>query len=419
MVPDRLGDRKWDAAVVAELPLTGLVVAAGNTTATKLAARLLEQLGASVDATGLEPSDPGRDPEADWGASHLAAVTGRTDGTRLLPVGEPATFASACALGIETLSTRAGTPVHVDGPTELGARLGVLQERGTGGTTSVGGATRLLQTSDGWCAVTLPRLSDLALVPALTGDDSGDDPWIVASRWAASRSKAEIEIRAELLGIAAAGVADPPVPKAPWKVNEINRLGGGMGSRLVVNLGSLWAAPLCAQVLHRAGYHVVDIESPARPDGARASTPPFYARLHDGHERVVLALDEPAGRQGLRELLREATVVITGSRARSLSRLGVTRAAVAARNDQVWVSITGYGKDSERSGFGDDAAAAAGLVAWDRDGPVFVGDAIADPLTGLAAALATLAALGSGGGWDIELALCDVAAAAATWRLTS
>ena len=52
----------------------------------------------------------------------------------------------------------------------------------------------------------------------------------------------------------------------------------------------------------------------------------------------------------------------------------------------VVVSITAFGRDSNRIGFGDDVAAAAGLVALDDAGdPVFCGDAIADPLTGLTA----------------------------------
>ncbi|MFD1236966.1 CoA transferase, partial [Pseudonocardia benzenivorans] len=60
-----------------------------------------------------------------------------------------------------------------------------------------------------------------------------------------------------------------------------------------------------------------------------------------------------------------------------------------------WISITAAGRNSDRVGFGDDVAASAGLVARDADGlPVFVGDAIADPLTGLAAAALALTAPG-------------------------
>jgi hypothetical protein len=65
--------------------------------------------------------------------------------------------------------------------------------------------------------------------------------------------------------------------------------------------------------------------------------------------------------------------------------------------------------------FGDDAAAAAGLAtaAGRLAGsatPFICGDAIADPLTGMHAALAALAAHRRGGGVLVSLALRDVAA---------
>ena len=68
-----------------------------------------------------------------------------------------------------------------------------------------------------------------------------------------------------------------------------------------------------------------------------------------------------------------------------------------ARAGRVWLRITGYGTEAgsaERVAFGDDAAVAGGLVGYDGAGPVFVGDAIADPLTGLEAAAAVCAFAG-------------------------
>ena len=55
--------------------------------------------------------------------------------------------------------------------------------------------------------------------------------------------------------------------------------------------------------------------------------------------------------------------------------------------------------------FGDDAAVSGGLVCGGDDAPVFCGDAIADPLTGLHAALAVAQSLRSGGGELIEMSL--------------
>jgi crotonobetainyl-CoA:carnitine CoA-transferase CaiB-like acyl-CoA transferase len=57
----------------------------------------------------------------------------------------------------------------------------------------------------------------------------------------------------------------------------------------------------------------------------------------------------------------------------------------------IWISITGHGragKSARYTGFGDDAAAAGGLILEDQGKPCFLGDAVADPLAGMHAALA-------------------------------
>jgi crotonobetainyl-CoA:carnitine CoA-transferase CaiB-like acyl-CoA transferase len=81
------------------------------------------------------------------------------------------------------------------------------------------------------------------------------------------------------------------------------------------------------------------------------------------------------------------------------------------------VSITGYGRDEPKGhwvAFGDDAGAAAGLCQVMRRATgdlQFLGDAIADPLTGIHAAVAAWRSWCSGGGRLIALALADTAAA--------
>jgi hypothetical protein len=68
---------------------------------------------------------------------------------------------------------------------------------------------------------------------------------------------------------------------------------------------------------------------------------------------------------------------------------------------------------AQRVGFGDDTAAAGGLVLLDERGPVFVADAVADPLAGIAAAAAVTERLAAGGTWLLDVSLAGVAAAAA------
>jgi crotonobetainyl-CoA:carnitine CoA-transferase CaiB-like acyl-CoA transferase len=184
---------------------------------------------------------------------------------------------------------------------------------------------------------------------------------------------------------------------------------------LVVDLSSLWAGPLCAHLLGRHGADVVKVESTVRPDGARSGPPSFYAALHAGHRSVALDFASTEGRARLRSLLLAADVVIEASRPRALRQLGIDAIEVAACGPRVWLSITGYGREAAGGlavAFGDDAAVAGGLVAWAPDGqPRFALDAVADPLTGLAAAGAVLDALAAGGRWLVDVALAGVAAA--------
>jgi crotonobetainyl-CoA:carnitine CoA-transferase CaiB-like acyl-CoA transferase len=98
--------------------------------------------------------------------------------------------------------------------------------------------------------------------------------------------------------------------------------------------------------------------------------------------------------------------------------LGLAPAEMFAANPSlVWVAITGYGWTGAagmRVGFGDDTAAAGGLVRWTQKGePRFAGDALSDPVTGLAAALGALQALAGGGGVLVDAAMASAAAAAA------
>jgi crotonobetainyl-CoA:carnitine CoA-transferase CaiB-like acyl-CoA transferase len=187
-----------------------------------------------------------------------------------------------------------------------------------------------------------------------------------------------------------------------------------LAGALVVDLSSMWAGPLCARLLGLAGARVVKVESAGRPDGARAGDQRFFDWLHGGHRSVVVDFLSASGRAALAALVGRADVVIESSRPRALAALGLAPEAIAHRDGQVWLSITGYGRAgaaADRVAFGDDAAVAGGLVGWEGDGePVFCADAIADPLTGVAGALAVARSAAAGGGELIDLPMRAVAA---------
>jgi crotonobetainyl-CoA:carnitine CoA-transferase CaiB-like acyl-CoA transferase len=153
------------------------------------------------------------------------------------------------------------------------------------------------------------------------------------------------------------------------------------------------------------------VESTTRPDGARMGQPEFYRILHEGNELRTIDFADTAGRAQLRNLLTEAQVVIEASRPRALQALG------AAPDDllydgaaRTWIQITGHGAaEPQRIGYGDDAAVVGGLVGWAEEGPVFVGDAVADPLTGGLAALVALGFLEDRSTTLVQLSLSGVA----------
>ena len=179
---------------------------------------------------------------------------------------------------------------------------------------------------------------------------------------------------------------------------------------MVVEFGSLWAAPLSASLLQEAGCRVVKVESAQRPDGARRGSRPFFDLLNAGKEAVALDPYSSDGRHLVRQLVERADVVIEASRPRALQQWGLDMSR-AVEDGTVWVSITGYGRKGRRSGgvaFGDDAAVSGGLILSEPLG--FVGDAVADPATGLVAAVLALAALSSRTGWLVDVSLAGVAA---------
>jgi crotonobetainyl-CoA:carnitine CoA-transferase CaiB-like acyl-CoA transferase len=190
---------------------------------------------------------------------------------------------------------------------------------------------------------------------------------------------------------------------------------------VVVDLSSLWAGPLCTQLLAAAGATVLKVETVQRPDGARHGTATFFDLLHAGKRSVLVDLHDDGSRAALRALLQRADVVVEASRPRALAHLGLSVAHVApAGGPRVWCRLTGHGGDAvHRVGFGDDAAVAGGLVAWEDGEPRFVADAAADPATGLTAAVAIVDRLAAGGRWTVDVALSRTAAALAHGPVTA
>lgn len=337
-----------------------------------------------------------------WGASGLAQLTGDPDG--------PPDFSRAGVLaeaGNWAYRFHKYSGVEVD-PVPLLAGRAALLGLTRRGRVSAGGATRMFAAGDGWCALTLSRPDDVAAVPALIESDAVPaDHWAAIEEWAWQRPAGEVVDRIRLLGLPGAVVGEHrPRDVLPRMVGPRARHDGPI---LVVDLTSMWAGPLCGRLLLELGATVVKVESTSRPDGTRAGSQSFFDWMNAGKLSYAVDFDDTAR---LRGLLAVADVVLEGSRPAALRNRGLAVDQVPPRPGRTWLRITGYGAEpplADRVAFGDDAAAAAGLVAQGSYGPVFCGDAIADPLTGMEAALLVVLSLSRGGGDVTDVSLADVA----------
>ena len=389
-----------------------------------LSDRLVDAPGTALPVWPVPLSDAERIER--WRSSGAAALTGRSDGPPLDPplglferidlIGRQlSALMKATALRMRSRPVEAIDPFVM---LALRARHAGLERRSP---FSCGGSTKLLRLQDGWMALCLARPSDVESLPALLGiDDSPAEPWAAVERSIISGGTRSVDLlleRAVLLGLAVARMGETPVPSASAPAVVFAPVGArrqaeGTTKPRVVDFSALWAGPLCAHLLGMAGFDVVKVESFDRPDGARFGPPGFYAELHTGQhtgdgERTY-DFGDPTDRAAVIELVAGADVVIESSRPRALERLGLTPG-----RDHVWVSITGHGRNgrsSERIAFGDDAAVAGGLVVDDGSGPCFCADAIADPLTGMVAAWAALAAWQSGSAGLLDVAMARVSA---------
>lgn len=438
-------------------PLTGLrFLAAGIGPVVDAAVELLELLGAEVvrfgdlagpvhaaraaqidaagaiDATGRFEDPPfpvvrvdGRfDPDAAWAASGAAALTGPPDGRphtapgrlveRLTGAGAVVQLLAACRARVLDLEPLAllGERAAITGFTRQGHR-------------SVGGACDVLAAADGWVACSLARPEDLASLPALLDGEADATDWGAVRAAVARRTRAQLVERAALLGVPLGAWPGPDgvevpgpfrldgaVPRRRMTPGDASGVLGDAPERpLVVDLSSLWAGPLAGSLLAAAGARVVKVEGARRPDGARRGPADFFTLLNAGKESVALDFTTDDDRALLRTLLEAADVVIDGSRPRVMASLGIDPQQVVASGRTTWISITGHGRSGDaalRVAFGDDAGFEAGCTVGDP--PMFVADAVADPITGIYGAAVGLAALVGRRGNLVDLPLSTAAA---------
>lgn len=409
------------------------------------AAALLTSLGAKIERTKNDGTAQVQNhsensavahPAFDWANSGAMAISRNFSGE---PILQPFALASVARGTLFALATLADQHqiASIDAPALLSERAAIfgVPKPGRLPTQSCVGSCCLLKTQDAWIAVNLARKDDLALLPAWVGVESFEDPWEALAKKLASLPSQDVIESARLLGLAVARAEPPPEISPPW-FRILDAAPGPTPKTnhpLVLDLASLWAGPLCTNLLQQAGARVIKIESLSRPDGTRRGPTEFFDLLNAGKESVALDLQTKTGRAQLAALFERADIVVESSRPRAMTQFGFdVPALVRRRKNLTWLSITGYGRlepEANWIAFGDDAAVAAGLAIFCADDatvknmhcnerhkdhrdlrPIFCGDAIADPLTGMHAALAAQASWQTGGSRLLDISLRNVAA---------
>ena len=192
----------------------------------------------------------------------------------------------------------------------------------------------------------------------------------------------------------------------------------------VLDLSRILAGPYCAQMLADLGAQVTKVEAPWGDD-TRGWGPPF---LEDGtaayhlscnRGKEIIFHDLKKDKQAIQNLISQSDVVIENFRPGQLERL-----IGPIPNNVILCSITGFGQDGPRSqepGYDLALQAMSGIMSITGEeggGPVKVGVAWIDVITGLYAGNAILASLfkrertGKNSHIDVSLWDCAIASLA-------
>ncbi|RMQ48046.1 CoA-transferase [Pseudomonas cichorii] len=212
---------------------------------------------------------------------------------------------------------------------------------------------------------------------------------------------------------------------------------GALSHIRVLDLSRVLAGPWAGQILADLGADVIKVERPGCGDDTRAWGPPFlkdplgentseaayYLSANRNKQSVTIDFTRPEGQKLVRELAARSDIVIENFKVGGLAAYGLDYETLKAINPGlIYCSITGFGQSgpyARRAGYDFMIQGLGGLMSLtgrpegeEGAGPVKVGVALTDILTGLYSTSAILAALAhrdqSGVGQYIDMALLDV-----------
>ncbi len=174
---------------------------------------------------------------------------------------------------------------------------------------------------------------------------------------------------------------------------------GPLDGIVVLDISTILAGPLAAQILGDYGADVLKIEHPDRGDGLRGhgpsrdGVPLWWSEVARNKRTMGLYLGDPAGAEVFKRLVETADVVIENFRPGTLERWGIGWDVLHRINPRLILArITGWGQAgpyASRPGFGTLAEAMSGFahLTGDPDGPpTLPAFGLADSICGVTAA---------------------------------
>jgi len=176
---------------------------------------------------------------------------------------------------------------------------------------------------------------------------------------------------------------------------------GILAGRVVVELGSMIAAPFATHVLHQLGATVIKIEPPAGETTrklVRGGPSGSYLAFNRGKKSLCLDMQTDEGQDVFRRLVKGADILVQNLSPSAARKMGVTYEACAALNPEiVFCHIKGYadGPLAEEVASNPIAEAATGVMHSNRvDGrPSRLGPSYHDQFAGCYAVISVLGAL--------------------------
>lgn len=202
-------------------------------------------------------------------------------------------------------------------------------------------------------------------------------------------------------------------------------MAGALDGVKILDLTRVLAGPYCTMILGDLGAEIIKVEAPGGSDDTRSWGPPnvggesaYYLCANRNKRAITLNMRTEEGKDVLRKLIKESDIVMENFKNGTLEKWGFDDDYMKSLNPRIIrCSITGFGKTGpykDLPGYDYIIQAMGGLMSIngsEESGPMKVGVAISDIVTGLYAAIGVLAALNernqSNQGQSIDISLFD------------